>query len=58
MVTKNDIEKRDGRGQNGRTPLISQNERRKEDNSMVYISTFVAVCGSFSFGTGVSAKFG
>lgn len=47
MVTK---------GQDGRAPLIAQDERKKENNFMVYLSTFVAVCGSYSFGTGVSAN--
>ncbi|KAK1428271.1 hypothetical protein QVD17_17101 [Tagetes erecta] len=47
MVTKVD------KGQDGIAPLIAQDERRKENNYMVYLSTFVAVCGSFSFGTGV-----
>lgn len=57
MANKKDIERRD-RGQDGfRAPLVSQDER-KENNFMVYLSTFVAVCGSYAFGTGVSAKFG
>ncbi|MFS7901902.1 putative major facilitator, sugar transporter, major facilitator superfamily [Helianthus anomalus] len=47
MVTK------EIKGQDGRAPLIDQDGRRKENNYMVYLSTFVAVCGSFSFGTGV-----
>ncbi|KAF5820500.1 putative major facilitator, sugar transporter, major facilitator superfamily [Helianthus annuus] len=47
MVTK------ENKGQDGRAPLIGQDGRRKENNYMVYLSTFVAVCGSFSFGTGV-----
>ncbi|KAJ0620967.1 putative major facilitator, sugar transporter, major facilitator superfamily [Helianthus annuus] len=47
MVTK------ENKGQDGRAPLIAQDGRRKENNYMVYLSTFVAVCGSFSFGTGV-----
>lgn len=50
MVTKVD------KVQDGRAPLIAQDETRKENNYMVYLSTFVAVCGSFSFGTGVSTK--
>nr|XP_043611503.1 sugar transporter ERD6-like 7 [Erigeron canadensis] len=53
MVNERDIEKRDDRVQDDRVPLISQDETRKENNFMVYLSTFVAVCGSFSFGTGV-----
>ncbi|KVI03961.1 hypothetical protein Ccrd_017757 [Cynara cardunculus var. scolymus] len=32
-------------------PLIAQHEEKKEKNFMVYISTFVAVCGSFAFGS-------
>ncbi|KAL7597723.1 sugar transporter ERD6-like 7 [Lactuca sativa] len=52
MANKKDIERRD-RGQDGfRAPLVSQDER-KENNFMVYLSTFVAVCGSYAFGTGV-----
>ncbi|XP_076925151.1 sugar transporter ERD6-like 7 [Bidens hawaiensis] len=47
MVTKVD------KVQDGRAPLIAQDETRKENNYMVYLSTFVAVCGSFSFGTGI-----
>ncbi|KAI7732138.1 hypothetical protein M8C21_025333, partial [Ambrosia artemisiifolia] len=47
MVTK--VYKR----QDARAPLIVQDETRKENHYMVYLSTFVAVCGSFSFGTGV-----
>ncbi|KAJ0946391.1 putative major facilitator, sugar transporter, major facilitator superfamily [Helianthus annuus] len=47
MVTK------ENKGQDSRAPLIAQDGRRKENNYMVYLSTFVAVCGSFSFGTGV-----
>ncbi|XP_024973972.1 sugar transporter ERD6-like 7 [Cynara cardunculus var. scolymus] len=54
MVAKKDIKKIEDRGQNEvRAPLIAQDDRRKENNCMVYISTFVAVCGSFSFGTGI-----
>ncbi|KAM0050797.1 putative major facilitator, sugar transporter, major facilitator superfamily [Helianthus debilis subsp. tardiflorus] len=45
---------KENKGQDGRAPLIAQDgRRRKENNYMVYLSTFVAVCGSFSFGTGV-----
>lgn len=58
MVTNKDIDKREDRGQDYRAPLIPQDEITKENNSMVYLSTFVAVCGSYSFGTGVSAEFG
>ncbi|GKA96015.1 sugar transporter ERD6-like protein 7 [Tanacetum coccineum] len=34
-----------------RAPLVAQGEKTKENNSMVYLSTFVAVCGSFAFGS-------
>ncbi|GJU74876.1 sugar transporter ERD6-like protein 7 [Tanacetum coccineum] len=40
-------------GQDYRATLIPQDERRKENNSMVYLSTFIAVCGSYSYGTGI-----
>ncbi|XP_076915075.1 sugar transporter ERD6-like 7 [Bidens hawaiensis] len=32
-------------------PLIAQDAKGKENNFMVYLSTFVAVCGSFAFGS-------
>ncbi|PWA94661.1 sugar transporter ERD6-like 7 [Artemisia annua] len=53
MATNKDKEKREDNGQDYRAPLIPQDERRKDNNSMVYLSTFVAVCGSYSFGTGI-----
>ncbi|PWA49818.1 major facilitator superfamily protein [Artemisia annua] len=34
-----------------RAPLVAQGEKSKENNFMVYLSTFVAVCGSFAFGS-------
>lgn len=40
-----------------RAPLVAQDEKGKENNSMVYLSTFVAVCGSFAFGSCVSDDF-
>ncbi|KVI03959.1 hypothetical protein Ccrd_017755 [Cynara cardunculus var. scolymus] len=40
MVAKKDIKKIEDRGQNEvRAPLIAQDDRRKENNCMVYIST-------------------
>ncbi|GJZ08262.1 sugar transporter ERD6-like protein 7 [Tanacetum coccineum] len=53
MVTNKDMEKTEDRGQDYRAPLIPKDERRKENNSVVYLSTFVAVCGSYSYGTGI-----
>nr|GEU76624.1 histidine--tRNA ligase, cytoplasmic [Tanacetum cinerariifolium] len=64
MVTNKDIEKREDRGQDYRAPLIPQDERRKENNSVVYLNTFdgsITAGGSYDnligmFGTkGVAA---
>lgn len=44
------------RGANGDDEDQSKTKTSKEDRSMVYFSTFVAVCGSYAFGSGVSKK--
>lgn len=43
-----------------RTPLVSESNSQRdgngvEDQTMVYFSTFVAVCGSYAFGSCVSS---
>ncbi|CAI0426464.1 unnamed protein product [Linum tenue] len=40
-------------GRNMRDPLIQKSSRKNESLWMVYLSTFVAVCGSYVFGCGV-----
>ncbi|THG04462.1 hypothetical protein TEA_022634 [Camellia sinensis var. sinensis] len=57
MVTKKDEERgRDSLQEENREPLLQDQEqtladRKDEHEWMVYFSTFVAVCGSYSFGT-------
>lgn len=69
MAIKEDIEDgNDGAHQEMREPLVGKNLADEEDGSreqysskesvwMVYLSTAVAVCGSFEFGCCVSTSF-
>lgn len=68
---KEDIEQSENKlHEDIRAPLIIQTNKRvkeehvengcyekKQDRCMVYLSTFVAVCGSFAFGSCVSSSF-
>lgn len=71
MAKNQDIEKAENSLQEEiKVPLISQEKRAenvkncggsdkqiKEERCMVYLSTFVAVCGSYSFGSCVRNKY-
>ncbi|KAD3336601.1 hypothetical protein E3N88_32120 [Mikania micrantha] len=52
MAIEKDIERTENPVEDEtRAPLIAQDAKGKVNNFMVYISTFVAVCGSFAFGS-------
>lgn len=58
MAIEKDMEETENTVQDEiRAPLVLQDEKHKDNNFMVYLSTFVAVCGSFAFGSCVSAHF-
>lgn len=61
MAHSQDIE--NGENEAVRAPLLAaeekasnNNEGSKEDRRMVYFTTFVAVCGSYAFGSCVCSK--
>nr|KAJ0202893.1 hypothetical protein LSAT_V11C500296970 [Lactuca sativa] len=52
MAIEKDMEETENTVQDEiRAPLVLQDEKHKDNNFMVYLSTFVAVCGSFAFGS-------
>lgn len=63
MSKNQDIERAENSLQEDiKVPLVSQEKKLengnvKEERCMVYLTTFVAVCGSYAFGSCVSDKY-